>query len=126
MAEFLLAEAIDVDNDNDNDENTEDIATVSDDEFIDDSEQPESGYHYFTNVTKSYDEVMQDAMRDVENIDDLEARHYFDSDEEERELHDFANFEAKVKLFRESLIVPHGLENPDSFFIRFCMQFVIS
>ena len=112
MADFLISEAVDVDNTNDKDENTEDIATVSDDEFIDDSEQPESGYHYFTNVTKSYDEAMQDAMQDIDN---LEARHYFDSDEEE-ELNEFANFEAKVKLFRESLIAPHGLENPDSFF----------
>ena len=113
MAEFLETEAIDVDNTDDDNDYTEgkNIATVSDDEFIDDTEQPESGYHYFTNVTKTYD----DAMRDVENIDDLEARHYFDTDEEE-ELNEFPNFEAKVKLFRESLINPHGLENPDSFF----------
>ena len=55
-------------------------------------------------------------MRDVENVDDLEARHYFDRDEEEEELNEFPNFEAKVKLFRESFINPHGLENPDSFF----------
>ena len=113
MSDFIISEAVDVDNTDDNNENTEDIATVSDDEFIDDSEQPESGYHYFTNVTKSYDDAMQDAMRDIDN---LEARHYFDSDEEEEELNEFANFKAKVKLFKESLIAPHGLENPDSFF----------
>ena len=116
MAEFLSVEAIDVDNTNDDDEdndNSVDVATVSDDEFIDDTEQPESGYHYFTNVTKSYDDAMRE---NVENIDDnLEARHYFDSDEEE-ELNEFDNFEVKVKLFKESLIIPHGLENPDSFF----------
>ena len=114
MAEFLETEAIDVDdNDTNNTNDNNNIPTVSDDEFIDDTEQPENNdfYPYFTNVTKSYD----DAMRDSENIDDLEARHYFDSDEEE-ELNEFPNFEAKVKLFRESLINPHGLENPDSFF----------
>ena len=111
MAEFLETEAIDVDAIDDNNSEGKNIATVSDDEFIDDSEQSENFYPYFTNVTKTYDE----AMRDVENIDDLEARHYFDSDEEE-ELNEFSNFEAKVKLFRESLINPHGLENPDSFF----------
>ena len=110
MAEFLETEAIDVDHTNDtNDNNTEgnNTATVSDDEFIDDTEQPENNdfYPYFTNVTRSYD----DAMRDSENVDDLEARNYFDSDEEE-ELNEFPNFEAKVKLFRESLINPHGLE----------------
>ena len=112
MAEFLETEAIDVDaTDDDNNSEGRDIATVSDDEFIDDTEQ-ESGYFYFTNVTRTYDDV----MRDVKNIDDLEARHYFDSDEEDQELNEFPNFEAKVKLFRESLINPHGLENPDSFF----------
>ena len=113
MAEFLETEAIDVDTVDDGDNNSEgrDIATVSDDEFIDDTEQQESGYSYFTNVTRTYDDVMQD-----ENIDDLEARHYFNSDDEEDKLHEFPNFEAKVKVFRESLINPHGLENPDSFF----------
>ena len=112
MAEFLETEAIDIDATDNDDCEGRDIATVSDDEFIDDTEQ-ESGYFYFTNVTRTYDDV----MRDVENIDDLEARHYFDSDEEEQEeLNEFPNFEAKVKLFRESLINPHGLENPDSFF----------
>ena len=119
MAEFLVTEAIDVDtDDNDNNSNVgnnDNIATVSDDEFIDDSEQPENPndfYPYFTNVSISYDE----AMRDSENVDDLEARNYFDSDEEEQEIHDFSNFEARIKSFKDSLINPHGLENPDSFF----------
>ena len=71
MAEFLETEAIDIDATTDNDDcEGRDIATVSDDEFIDDTEQPESGYSYFTNVTGTYDDV----MRDVENIDDLESR----------------------------------------------------
>ena len=113
MAEFLETEAIDVDAiDNDNDSEGKNTTTVSDDEFIDDTEQPENFYPYFTNVTRTYDDAMRD---DVVNIDDLEARHYFDSDEEE-ELNEFSNSEAKVKLFRESLINPHGLENSDSFF----------
>ena len=113
MAEFLVTEAIDVDATNDNNGEGNNTATVSDDEFIDDSEQPQNNdfYPYFTNVSRSYD----DAMQDSENVDDLEARNYFDSDEEE-EINEFCNFEAKVKLFRESLINPHGLENPDSFF----------
>ena len=127
MAEFLETEAIDIDaTENDDDCEGRDIATVSDDEFIDDTEQ-ESGYFYFTNVTRTYDDV----MRDVENIDDLEARHYFNSDEEEEEeeeLNEFPNFEAKVKLFRESLINPHGLENSDSFFyaILYAIRFKLT
>ena len=73
MAEFLETEAINIDvstTDNDDCGEGRDIAMVSDDEFIDDTEQQqESGYFYFTNVTRTYDDV----MRDVENIDDLEA-----------------------------------------------------
>ena len=111
MAQFLQTEAIDVDLiSRQSEDEGEDGATVSDNEFIDDSEQ-QSEYPYFTNVTRT----CNDAMPDIENLEDLQARHYFDSDEEE-ELHDFLNFEAKAQVFRESLICPHGLENPDSFF----------
>ena len=113
MAEFLLTEAIDVDSVNDDNEGNINTATVSDEEFIDDQPQNESSdFHpYFTNVSRSYDDVMQDF-----NFDALEARNYFDSDEEEEEINEFANFESKVKLFKESLNNPHGLENSDSFF----------
>ena len=68
MAEFLITEAVDVDSVNDeNNEGNINTATVSDEEFIDDEPQNESGnfYPYFTNVSRSYD----DAMRDFENID---------------------------------------------------------
>ena len=115
MAEFLITEAVDVDSVNDdNNEGKVDTATVSDEEFIDDEPQNELGnfYPYFTNVSRSYD----DAMRDFENVDNLEARNYFDSDEEEEEIDEFVNFESKVTLFKQSLINPQGLENPDSFF----------
>ena len=116
MAEFIDGEAMDVDSVNDDDGNSEkgeDVATVSDNEFIDDSEQQqeESGYSYFTNVTRSYDDVMQDV-----NIENLEARHYYSSDDDEDKLHEFSNFKARVKAFCESLINPFGLENHDSFF----------
>ena len=113
MAEFLLTEAIDVDSVNDDNEGNINTATVSDEEFIDDQPQNESSdFHpYFTNVSRSYDDVMQDF-----NFDALEARNYFDSDEEGEEINEFANFESKVKLFKESLNNPHGLENSDSFF----------
>ena len=112
MAEFLQTEAVDIDLiSNQSEDEGENNPTVSDSEFIDDSPQ-DCEYPYFTNVTRTYDDAMPD---NIENLEDLDARHYFDSDEEE-ELHEFPNFKAKVKLFRESLICPHGLENPDSFF----------
>ena len=115
MAEFLITEAVDVDSVNDdNNEGNINTATVSDQEFIDDEPQNESDnfYPYFTNVSRSYD----DAMRDFENVDNLEARNYLDSDEKKEEIDEFANFESKVISFKESLIIPQGLENPDSIF----------
>ena len=126
MAEFVIDEAIDVDatvaTSNNNEGNIE-SATVSDDEFIDDRPVNDDFYPYFTNVSRSYD----DAMRDFENVDDLEARNYFASDDdEEDEINDL--FEAKVKLFKETLINPHGLENLDSFFysILYAMRYKLT
>ena len=115
MAEFVEFEAVDVDrNSRQIEDEGEDGPSVSDNEFIDDSEQPQSDYSCFTNVTRTYEDVIPD----IENFEDLDARHYFDSDDDEDELHNFSNFEAKARLFREPLICPHGLENPDSFFLR--------
>ena len=126
MAEFVELEAVDVDNSSSssNRDEGEDVPSVTDNEFIDDSEQPQqSDYSYFTNVTRILNKT---TMSDIETFEDVDARHYFDSDDDEDELHNFLNFEAKARLFRESLICPHGLENPDSFFTQFYMQFVIS
>ena len=116
--EFVETEAMDVDcsGGGQSENEGEDVATVSDNEFIDDSEQvvDQSEYPYFSNVTRTYNDTLPD---NIENLEDLDARHYFDSDDDgEDDLHDFSNFQAKVKLFRDSLICPHGLENPDSFF----------
>ena len=111
MAEFLETEAIDVDSGNGEVEG-EFVATVSDEEFIDDSDES----HCLTNVTRNYNDVIEQNMLEIENSSDLEARHYFDSDEEEPTWHDFSNYKAKVKLFKESLICPHGLGHLDSFF----------
>ena len=111
MAEFIEREAVDVDSGNGEVEG-EFVATVSDEEFIDDSEESDC----LTNVTRNYNDVIHENMLEIENSSDLEARHYFDSDEEEPTWLDFSNYKAKVKLFKESLISPHGIENPDSFF----------
>ena len=114
MAEFIELEAVDVDSNRQIEDEGEDGRSVSDNEFIDDSEQPQqSDYSYFTNVTRILNET---TMSDIENLEDIDGRHYFDSDDDEDELHNFSKFEVKARLFRESLICPHGLENPDSFF----------
>ena len=128
MAEFIETEAIDVNSASFAESDSgEYVATVTDEEFIDDNSEQSEQSEYFANVTRNYNDVVKQNMVNIENCTDLEARHYFDSDEEEPIWHDFSNFEAKVKLFKKSLISPHGLENPDSFFfIQFSMQFVIS
>ena len=118
MAEFVIDEAIDVDaagaaaaSSNDNNEGNIESATVSDDEFIDDRPVNNDFHPYFTNVSRSYD----DAMQDFKNVDDLEARNYFASDDDEEDEINYL-FDANVKIFKETLINPHGLENLDSFF----------
>ena len=112
MSDFIDSEAQVVNSGNDNEVEGEFVATVSDEEFIDDSEQ----FDCLTNVTRNYNDVIQENMLEIENGSDLEARHYFDSDEDEPTWHEFSNSKAKVKLFKESLISPHGIENLDSFF----------
>lgn len=113
MSDFIDSEALDIDSGNQGEVEGEFVATVSDEEFIDDSEQAEE---CLVNVTRNYDDVIQENMLEIENSSDLEARHYFDSDEEEPTWHEFSNYKTKVKLFKESLISPHGIENLDSFF----------
>ena len=93
MAEFIETQAVDVDLINrssscsrQSDDEGEDVPTVSDNEFIDDSEQPQqSDYPYFTNVTRTYNDTMPDNLE----VLDLDARHYFDSDDDEDDLHKF-------------------------------------
>ena len=124
MADFIETEALDVDSGNGELEG-EDIATVSDEEFIDDDDDDDSSSslnnenYSLTNVTRNYVDVINERTAFIEaNASYFEARHYFDSDEEEPVWHDFSNFKTKVKLFKQSLIAPHGIDNLDSFFLR--------
>ena len=110
MSDFIDSEAQVVDSDNEVE--GECVATVSDEEFIDDSEQSEC----LSNVTRNYIDVIEENRLQIENSTDLDARHYFDSDEEEPSWNEFSNYKAKVNLFKKSLILPHGINNPDSFF----------
>ena len=117
MADFIDTEALDVDSGNGNEEQGEFVATVSDEEFIDDDDSFNDENYKLTNVTRNYNDVIDQRTAFIENnMSYFDARHYFESDEEEPSWHDFSNFKTKVKLFKESLISPHGIENPDSFF----------
>ena len=68
MAEFLETEAIDVDSTGSNGEiDGECVATVSDEEFIDDNcEQSEC--LYLTNVTRNYNDVIEENMAIIEIV----------------------------------------------------------
>ena len=71
MSEFINSEALDVDSGNGNEVEGEFVATVSDEEFIDDSEQ----FDCLTNVTRNYNDVIEENMLEIERSTDLEARH---------------------------------------------------
>ena len=116
MSDFIDSEAQVVNSGNEKEEEEgEYVATVSDEEFIDDSEQAEQS-ECLINVSRDYNDVIEENMREIENMSDFEARHYFDSDEEEPVWNEHHSCKAKVRLFKESLILPHGIENLDSFF----------
>ena len=70
MADFLLSEAVEEDpTTNDDEEDEGNIITLSDEEFIDDSnidEQNLSDYYGSTNVTREYDDATQDSLEDFD------------------------------------------------------------
>ena len=71
MADFLLTEAVDENvtmaADSDNEGNIVSM-TLSDEEFIDDSvvEESASDYYGFTNVSREYDDAIQDSFSDFD------------------------------------------------------------
>ena len=121
MADFLLSEAVDEDHpettDADDEGNT--IAlTLSDEEFIDDSsviEESVTDYYGFTNVSRQYDDAIQDSLLDFDY--NQEANNYCqDDDELFDEIDEFNDFKLRVEKFKKTLISPQGLENENSFF----------
>ena len=70
MSDFLIREAIDEDDESAENKREEiEIETVSDNEFIDDTEFDESGvadYYAFTNVTRDYHEAVEDSLSDFD------------------------------------------------------------
>ena len=118
MSEFVDFEAVDDDGESMTDENERrESATVSDNEFIDDTEYNESveDYYAFTNVSRDYSEAVEDSFSDFNY--DQEPNNYCN----ENEVYDlptdkFKNSEKKIDHFKSTLVNPHGANNPDSFF----------
>ena len=101
MTDFLLTEAIDEDQQDNEEEEGNNISTLSDEEFIDDShfeDQNESDYSGFTNVMREYDDAIQDSLTDFDY--NQEASNYVteNNDDDER-IDEFKDFESKVEKF---------------------------
>ena len=83
MADFLLTEAVDDDDavDEGNEGNINEEMTISDEEFIDDSEINESitDHYGFTNVSRNYTEVAEDSFSDFDF--DQESNNYCNENE---------------------------------------------
>ena len=89
----------------------------SDREFIDDSEYDESvtDYYGFTNVTKSYEEVMREGFED-DNIDERAEIDNYREEANNAAVDDFKNSTDRVEKFKLPLQIPQGKDNPDLFF----------
>ena len=131
MADFLLSEAVDDDDviDEGNEGNINEEMTISDEEFIDDSEINESTIdHYgFTNVSRDYTEAVEDSYSDFDF--DQEPNNYCNENEiRDLEIDNFKGYKSKIENFVKTLINPQGLNNDDSFFnsILFAIRYQLS
>ena len=105
MADFLLTEAID-DDDAIGEGNISENMTISDEEFIDDSE---------INVSRNYTEAIEDSFSDFDF--DQEPNNYCNENEiRDLEIDNFKDYKSKIENFVKTLFNPQGLNNVDSFF----------
>ena len=72
-------------------------------------------YYGFTNVTKSYEEVMREGFED-DNIDERADIENYREEANNAAVDDFKNSTDKVEKFKSRLQIPQGKDNPDSFF----------
>ena len=119
MADFLLTEAVDEDAKTieGKDEGNIIDMTLSDEEFIDDSsvvEESVTDYYGLTNVSREYDDAIQDSFSDFDY--NQEANNYCNDDELFDEIDEFKDFKFRVEKFKKTLINPQGFDNKNSFF----------
>ena len=131
MSQFLLCEAIDENgnhvDDGGNILKIEESETVSDNEFIDDTEFDESvEEHAFINVTRNYTEAVEDSFSDFGF--DQEPNNYCNENEvHDLPIDDFKDYKKKIDSFTETLINPQGLNNKDSFYsILFTIRYQLT
>ena len=116
MLDFLFSEAIEEDGSL-FDESEDEIETVSDKDFIDDTEIDESveDHYAFTNVNRNYADAVYDFFSDFDY--DQEPNNYCNENEVcNLPVDEFKDYKEKIVLFIGTLINPLGLNNKDSFF----------
>ena len=103
--------------------------TISDEEFIDDSEINESitDHYGFTNVSRNYTEAVEDSFSDFDF--DQEPNNYCNENEiRDLEIDNFKDYKSKIENFVKTLLNPQGLNNDDSSFyaILFAIRYQLS
>ena len=128
--DFLIFEAEDEDKQED-DRDINLTPTVSDNEFIDDTEEFDeicaADYYAFDNVTRNYNEAINDALSDFDY--EQEPNNYCnDDDENDLPIDEFENYKDKIDSFKKTLINPQGENNLDSFFysILYAIRFILT
>ena len=122
MADFLLTEAVDEDdvvNADDHEGNifNEGSMTLSDEEFIDDSDVEESltDHYAFTNVSKDYTQAVEESFFDFDY--DQEPNNYCNENKiDDLEIDNFKDYKSRIEKFTKTLLNPQGVNNKDSFF----------
>ena len=97
-------------------------------DFIDDAEYDESveNYRAFDNVSRDYNDAINDSLSGFD-FSQQATNYYSDDDEiEEVVVDNFKDLKKNVDEFKKPLVNPHGDNNPDSFFLQFCIQFVFN
>ena len=87
----------------------------SDRDFIDDTNYDESvvDYYDFENVTRPYEEAMDDAFEDFDYNQEPEN---YSEEATNMTIDNFNNSEMRIEKFKSSIANPQGVNNPDSFF----------
>ena len=103
--------------------------TISDEEFIDDSEINESitDHYGFANVSRNCTEPVEDSFSDFDF--DQEPNNYCNENEiRDLEIDNFKDYKSKIENFVKTLFNPQGLNNDDSFFyaILFAIRYQLS
>ena len=128
MSEFVDFEVVDEDVESMIDENEGgESSTVSDNEFIDDTEYNESVEYYYaiTKVSRDYTEAVEDSFSDFDY--DQEQNNYCNKNEVcNLPIDEFKNVKKKIDDFKSTLVNPQGANNPDSFLLCDIVYFEIS